>query len=65
MINTGFFNDADEVYVRSNKNLEPMIKRGKQLGFKCGGKKEVLGSIVPKEQTNSFVDEIKEYLTTK
>ena len=62
VINTGFFNDSDELYVRSSKNLEKMIQRGKDLGFKCGGKKEVLGSIVPKEQTDSFVQEILEFL---
>lgn len=65
VINTGFFEDMDQIYVRSNKNAEPMIKRGKDLGFKCGGKKEVLGAIVPKEKTDSFVEEIMEFLTKK
>lgn len=65
VINTGFFGDMDQVYVRSNKNAEPMIKRGKDLGFKCGGKKEVLGAIVPKDKTDSFVEEIMEFLTKK
>jgi single-stranded DNA-specific DHH superfamily exonuclease len=63
VINTGFFEDKDQIYMRSSKNAEPMIKRGKDLGFKCGGKKEVLGAIVPKDQTDSFVEEIMEYLT--
>jgi hypothetical protein len=62
VVNTGFFNDRDQVYVRGKKTAEPMISRGKELGFKCGGKKEVLGAIVPKEQTDSFVQEILEYL---
>jgi hypothetical protein len=65
IINTGFFEDMDQVYVRSNKNAEPMIERGKDLGFKCGGKKEVLGAIVPKDKTNSFVEEIIEFLAKK
>lgn len=65
VINTGFFEDMDQVYVRSNKSAEPMIKRGKDLGFKCGGKKEVLGAIVPKDKTDSFVEEIIEFLTKK
>lgn len=65
VINTGFFGDMDQVYVRSNKNAEPMIKRGKDLGFKCGGKKEVLGAIVPKDKTDSFVEEIMEFLIKK
>jgi len=63
VLNTGFFNDKDQLYVRSTKNLESMIERGKTLGFKCGGKKEVLGAILPKDKINSFVDEIKEFLT--
>jgi len=62
VINTGFFDDKDQVYVRSKKNVEPMIKRGKSLGFKCGGKKEVLGAIVPKHKTDTFVQEILEFL---
>jgi len=65
VINTGFFEDMDQVYVRSNKNAEPMIKRGKDLGFKCGGKKEVLGAIVPKDKTDSFIEELIEFLTKK
>jgi len=62
VLNTGFFNDKDQLYVRSAKNLESMIQRGKTLGYKCGGKKEVLGAILPKEKTDSFFDEIKEFL---
>ena len=65
VINTGFFDDRDQIYVRSNKNAEPMIKRGKDLGFKCGGKKEVLGAIVPKDKTDSFVEEILDFLKDK
>lgn len=62
VINTGFFNDKNQLYVRSSKNLESMIQRGKTLGFKCGGKKEVLGAIIPNNQTDSFVEEILEFL---
>lgn len=63
VVNTGFFADSDEIYVRSSKDLTPMIARGKSLGFKCGGKKEVLGSIVPKTQTESFIKEIITFLS--
>ena len=62
VINTGFFADRDQIYVRSNKNMEPLIARGKTLGYNCGGKKEVLGAIVPKEKTDSFVQEIIRFL---
>ena len=62
VVNTGFFDDKDQIYMRSTKNAEPMIQRGKSLGFKCGGKKEVLGAIVPKENTESFVKEMLDFL---
>lgn len=62
VINSGFFNDNDQIYMRGSKNAEPMIQRGKSLGFKCGGKKEVLGAIVPKNKTDSFVQELLEFL---
>ena len=65
VLNTGFFDDKDQLYVRSTKNLESMIQRGKTLGFKCGGKKEVLGAILPKDKTDSFVEEIMRFLTKK
>jgi len=62
VINTGFFGDKDQIYVRGKKDAAPIIKRGKELGFKCGGKKEVMGAIVPKDQTDSFVIEIIDFL---
>lgn len=62
VINTGFFDDKDQIYMRSKKDAAPMIKRGKELGLKCGGKKEVLGAIVPKEKTDNFIEEIMNFL---
>ena len=62
VVNTGFFKDQDQIYMRSDKNAEPMIQKGKSYGYKCGGKKEVLGAIVPKEKTDSFVKEIMDFL---
>ena len=62
VVNTGFFNDRDQIYMRGDKDAKPMIMRGKELGFKCGGKKEVLGAIVPKEKTKSFTKEIIDFL---
>jgi single-stranded DNA-specific DHH superfamily exonuclease len=62
VLNTGYFDDRDQIYMRGKKDAKPIIKRGKELGFKCGGKKEVLGAIVPKEKTNDFIEEIKIFL---
>jgi len=64
VVNTGFFSDRDQIYVRSKKNMKPLIAIGKKLGFKAGGKQEVLGAIVPKEKTDSFLQEILTFLTT-
>jgi hypothetical protein len=63
VINTGFFKDNDQIYVRSSKNLQPLIQQGKMLGYRCGGKTEVLGAVVPKERTESFVQEILRFLS--
>jgi len=65
VINTGFFNDKDQIYLRCKKNAEPIIKKGKELGFKCGGKKEVLGAVVPKDKTNMFIEQIMLFLENK
>jgi hypothetical protein len=64
VINKGYFDGEDQLYVRTvDNNMQPMIQKGKEYGFKCGGKKEVLGAILPKEKTNSFVTEILTYLS--
>jgi single-stranded DNA-specific DHH superfamily exonuclease len=63
VINTDFFKDRDQVYVRSKKNLQPLIEKGKSLGFRCGGKAEVLGAVVLKEKTESFIQEIMKFLS--
>ena len=62
VINPDFFEDRDQLYMRGHKSAEPMIMRGKELGLKCGGKKEVLGAIVPKDMTDSFLEEILDFL---
>lgn len=62
IVNTGFFKDNDQIYIRSSKNLQPLIQQGKTLGYRCGGKAEVLGAVVPKEKTESFYQEIFRFL---
>jgi hypothetical protein len=63
VVNTGFFKDMDQIYVRSSKNLQPLIQQGKMLGYRCGGKTEVLGAVVPKEKTEWFLKEILRFLS--
>jgi hypothetical protein len=62
-VNTGFFKENDQIYVRSGKNLQPLIQQGKTFGYRCGGKTEVLGAVVPKDKTDSFVQEILRFLS--
>ncbi len=66
VVNKGYFDEENQLYVRTiNKDMKPMIQKGKEYGFKCGGKKEVLGAILPKQRTESFIDEIIGYLSKK
>lgn len=61
-VNSGFFHDCDQVYVRSNKNLQALIEQGRTLGCRCGGKAEVMGAVVPKGQTDEFVKMVLGFL---
>jgi hypothetical protein len=63
VVNTGFFKENDQIYVRSGKNLQPLIQQGKTFGYRCGGKTEVFGAVVPKDKTESFVQEILRFLS--
>jgi hypothetical protein len=64
VVNTGFFPDRDQVYIRSSKNLQPLIAQGKALGCRCGGKAEVMGAIVDKKVTQNLLKTAFEYLST-
>ena len=66
VINTGFFTDRDQVYCRSaNVDMEKMISEAKRHGYNAGGKKDVLGAIIPKEHTKLFLYKLKKYLKKK
>jgi single-stranded DNA-specific DHH superfamily exonuclease len=64
IVNTGFFDENDQIYVRSSKNLQPLIQQGKELGFRCGGKAEVCGAVVPKQKTEFFIQKIVRFLSS-
>ena len=64
IVNTGFFKENDQIYVRSGKNLQPLIQQGKTFGYHCGGKTEVLGAVVPKERTETFIQDILRFLAS-
>ena len=49
--------------MRSKKDLQLLIQKGREMGFRCGGKAEVMGAVVPKEKTEGFVREVLLFLT--
>jgi single-stranded DNA-specific DHH superfamily exonuclease len=65
VVNTGFFPEEDQLYIRSSTiNMHPLIERAKGLGINVGGKKDVLGAIIPKELTESFIEESIVFLSS-
>jgi single-stranded DNA-specific DHH superfamily exonuclease len=60
VVNTGFFKNHDQIYSRSqNIDMQPMLSKAKDLGYNAGGKKDVLGAIIPKNQTEIFIEKLK------
>ncbi|MCD6331211.1 MAG: single-stranded DNA-specific exonuclease, partial [Thermoplasmata archaeon] len=59
VINDGFFEKDSQVYVRGN-NVYHLIDLAKSKGYVAGGKKNVVGAIVPKEECEKFIEIILE-----
>lgn len=57
IINCDFFKDKCQIYVRG-ENAIPLIKMAVDRGYVAGGKKNVMGAIVPEEECDEFVDEL-------
>ena len=63
VVNTGFFEDQDQLYCRSNNvDMHKLIESAKEHGFNAGGKKDVIGAIIPKDETERFLAETIEYI---
>lgn len=63
VVNTGFFPDQDQLYSRSNiVDMHKLIERAKKHGYNAGGKKDVIGAIIPKTDTERFLAETIEYI---
>ena len=63
VVNTGFFDDQDQMYSRSSSvDYHDLITRAKELGFNAGGKKDVIGAIIPKTETGKFLEETIDYI---
>lgn len=60
VVQTGFFPEYDRVYVRTSDfdlNLRPILEMAKGRGHISGGKKEVVGTVVPVEDTEEFLND--------
>lgn len=61
VINSKYFKDKCQVYVRG-ENAIPLIKMAQGRGYVAGGKSNVMGAIVPKEECKEFVEKIIEMI---
>jgi len=61
VINRHFFENECQVYVRG-ENATPLIKMALKRGYVAGGKKNVMGAIVPKNECDEFVKKIIEVI---
>lgn len=65
VIQTGFFEEYDRVYVRTSDvhlDLKPILDMAQGKGRVSGGKREVVGAIVPIDESESFQDDILKLL---
>ena len=63
VVNTGFFEDQDQLYSRSNNvDMHHLIEQAKEHGYNAGGKKDVIGAIIPKQETEKFLAETIQYI---
>jgi len=64
VVNKGFFERKDQMYVRGgdDENMLPIIEAARAKGYNAGGKKEVAGIILPKEDSNAFLDTVTNML---
>ena len=66
VVNTGFFEDHDQLYSRSNRvDMHHLIEQAKEYGYNAGGKKDVIGAIIPKQETEKFLKETIKYIKKK
>jgi single-stranded DNA-specific DHH superfamily exonuclease len=57
VVNKGFLEGYAQVYVRSTrKNLEPLIALLSKKGFSVGGKKDVLGALIPLDTVDLCIE---------
>ena len=60
-LNSGFLDDRDQLYVRKGRgsiDSKAIIGMAHKHGFSAGGKEEVVGTVLPKDETQIFLREI-------
>ena len=65
VINDGYFDTECQVYIRAGSpgiSLKPVIDLARGKGYSAGGKSEVAGVVLPKEETADFITEITKIL---
>lgn len=65
VVNRGYFENDDQMYIRAGQPdviLQPIIDSAKDRGYSAGGKREVAGIVLPKEDTDDFMNEVKKLL---
>ena len=63
--NKGYFKKDDQIYIRTGSPdviLKPLINYAIDKGYSAGGKREVVGIVLPKEDTDNFINEVIERL---
>lgn len=58
VVNRGYFDTEGQVYIRAgspNVILKPVIDLAQNNGYSAGGKKEVAGIVLPKEDIDEFI----------
>jgi hypothetical protein len=65
VVQTGFLPEYDRIYVRTSDlalDLKPILDMAKGQGHISGGKREVVGAVVPVEDTEAFLNEVQRLL---
>ena len=60
-VNTGFLSEQDQVYIRRGTGIidaPAIIQMAKDRGYSAGGKDEVVGVVVPKNEAGEYLDEL-------
>ena len=65
VVNQGFSEEEVQIYVRrvGDLDLAPLIGQLRQRGLSAGGKSEVLGVILPKDEVDGIMDGVLDFVT--